>query len=247
MIKVILVDDELVCRKILRSILGSLPELKLLAECSSVDEAKAAIQQESPDLVFLDVEMPLKNGFDLLHELSDISFSVVFTTAYDRYAVRAIKASALDFLLKPVTREDVVAAVERFRQRAGSNTINKQVDLAVQFLSNLSSQENKIAVPGINGLEFIKLCDIIHIEASGNYSEIHLLSKEKLLALKPLKELEDILAGQQFLRIHHSHLINLKYIKRYQKADGGTVIMDDGAELSISRPRKEDFLKALKM
>jgi two-component system LytT family response regulator len=246
MTRAIIIDDEVICQDILLSILRKMPgRVAIVGVCGTADEGKEAIKTHQPDIVFLDVEMRGKNGFDLLGELNDINFDIVFSTAFDHYAIRAIKASALDFLLKPIVFEDVQAALDRYDIKKNSQDVSTQVSIALEHFSKRNSAEPKIALRTMQGLEFIPVNQILHVEADKNYSIFHLIDKKKITASKTLKDIEEYLEDYQFLRVHQSHLINLRYVRKYQKGEGGVVIMDDGTNIVVSRQKKESFLNAI--
>ena len=242
MVNAIIVDDEEVCRSTLRSVINrSFKEINLLRECTSAHEALEAIIQLKPDLVFLDVEMPGKSGLDLLKDLKEISFEIIFTTAHAQYAINAIKASALDFLLKPVGRDDLQEALERYKTRKASHDVNKQIEVLVQHYRN--SREKMLVIPTLAGLEFIKIDDIVRLQSDVNYTIFHLVNS-KFIASKTLKTFEEILVPLGFFRIHQSHLVNMMHIKRFSKGDS-TLMMADDSIVDVARQRKEEFLKAI--
>ncbi|MEP7169872.1 MAG: LytTR family DNA-binding domain-containing protein [Bacteroidota bacterium] len=246
MIRTILIDDEQHCRDSLSATLKNhFPEIELLAVCTNVIEGQEAIEKLKPELVFLDVEIPPSTGFDLLQNLSSISFEVIFTTAFDKYAVRAIKASALDFILKPVGKEDLSLALERFKQKKSKNDSQQQMETLFENIRHLKDPLKKIMLPSQNGFEYVNVKDIIRLQADSNYTTFYFTDKRKIVVSKTLKEYEDMLSGKDFFRVHQSHIINTQFIKNYVKGEGGIVVMQDGSEIDVSRRRKEDFLKAL--
>ncbi|HYV94238.1 MAG TPA: LytTR family DNA-binding domain-containing protein [Chitinophagales bacterium] len=245
MIRAIVVDDEEASRTRIVSLLSDhADELQLVAVCKSVSEGVAAIRAHHPDLVFLDVEMPPSTGFDLLKQVSNIQFQVIFTTAYDRYAVEAIKFSALDYLLKPISKDDLAAALQRFKNKNRAADL-QHLDALFHNLKNIGAQEKKIALPTSGGLVFIYVHDIIRCESEANYTMFHLKSGEKILVSRTLKEFDEMFRDYNFFRVHQSHLINLQHISKYHKGDGGVVVMDDGSHVDVSRRSKEEFLKRL--
>lgn len=252
MITAIIIDDESKGRLALRQKLESYcPSVKILAEAADGKEALMVIEKHDPQLIFLDIEMPRMNGFEMLNAVPKKNFHVIFTTAYDQYAIKAIKYAAFDYLLKPVDIEELITAVEKidlaFRQ-AGTkenNQTQNQVALLQENMRHPNMKLNKLAIPALEGLLFFDINDIIHLEANSNYTLIHFLSKPKITASKTLKEFEEILPEDIFFRTHHSHLINLNYIKRYIKGDGGQIELQNGTYVDVSRRKKEDFLKAI--
>jgi two-component system, LytTR family, response regulator len=242
--KVIIVDDEVGGRNTLKRLLElNCPTVKSIVTCSSVDEAIAVVEGDKPDLVFLDIEMPGKNGFELLSHFTELDFYVIFVTAFDHYAIQAIKLNALDYLLKPVRAEDLVSAVGRVQ----AMTQKKSNLLLSSFKKNYREKIEKLAIPIREGFSFVDVKDIIRCEADANYSVIFLDSGPKIVSSKTLGEYEDILGDLGFMRIHKSHLINLQYVKRYVKGEGGTITMKDGVEIPVSRRKREDFLDRINL
>ena len=218
------------------------PDIKVLATSQSPEEAIVLIRQHSPDVLFLDIEMPRMNGFRMLDELDEYDFDIVFTTAYNHYAVDAIRISAFDYLTKPIAIKDLQSAVERLVEHHESHT-RKKFELLRQSLTEAKSQEDRIAVPTSDGLEFIPIHLISRLESSSNYSKLFLTDGRNLVVTRLLKDFESMLYPYHFFRIHHSHLVNLKYIKRYIRGDGGQVVMQNGEIIDVARRKKEEFLK----
>lgn len=245
MISAILIDDESKGRLALREKLSAYcPQVVVLAEAASGQEALMLIQQHKPQLIFLDIEMPRMNGFEMLNELSEKNFHIIFTTAYDQYAIKAIKYAAFDYLLKPIDIEELRTAVSNIDTRENSQT-KKQVELLSQNMLHPKKQLHKLAIPTLDGLMFYDINDIIHLEANSNYTNLYFSNKTKITASKTLKEFEELLPEDIFFRTHHSHLINLNYIKRYIKGDGGQIELQNGNYVDVSRRKKEEFLKAI--
>lgn len=245
MITAIIIDDEAKGRLALREKLSAYcPQVQVLAEASNGQEALMLIKQQQPQLVFLDIEMPKMNGFEMLNALPEKNFHIIFTTAYDQYAIKAIKYAAFDYLLKPIDIEELKTAVEKVAGKANNQT-NNQAELLQQNLQHPKKQLHKLAIPTLDGLLFYDINDIIHLEANSNYTFIHFYGKPKITAAKTLKEFEEILPNNIFFRTHHSHLINLNYIKRYIRGDGGQIEMQNGNYADVSRRKKEEFLKAI--
>jgi two-component system LytT family response regulator len=243
MIKAILVDDEKHCRETLSIQLGKYcSEVQLLAQCSSAVQGLEAIAQYQPDVVFLDVEMPKMNGFEMLQQFSHISFDVIFTTGYDAYAIKAIRFSAIDYLLKPIDKEELRKAVGKVRQKTSHN-LNQQLDILLQRLGTRQVPLQKIALPTLDGFELVLIENILHCEADSNYTHVVLKHAKKVLVSRTLKEIEELLDGHAFLRVHHSYLVNLNEIVRYIRGEGGYVIMSDNTSITVSRSRKDALLK----
>lgn len=245
-IKAIIVDDEQHCIDALRTMLEKkCPEVIVLAGVNSVSEAKLLIDELQPDLVFLDVEMPHQNGFELLKLYDKVVFDVIFTTAYEQYALKAIKFNALDYLLKPFSVQDLQEALRKYHERR----LNKQeagiapLEVFLQNMKTMQQTNKKIALPTINGLVFMPVQNIVRCESTGNYTRIFFTDRKQLLVSKPLKEFEELLTDVDFFRIHNSHLINLQQMESYIQGEGGFALMSDGTQVEVSRRRKADFLK----
>ena len=242
MIKAILIDDEEHCRDSLSIQLARYcPQVRLLAACASAAEGLKAIEQLHPDVVFLDVEMPRMNGFELLQEFTNISFEVIFTTGYDAYAIKAIRFSALDYLLKPIDKEELIKAIAKVHAKPVP-TINQQFDILLEKLSDKPVKLQKIALPSLEGFELVQLESILRCESDSNYTYVYLKTGRKLLVSRTLKEIEELLEGHSFLRVHHSHLVNLNEVERYVRGEGGYLIMSDQSSVTVSRSRKEALL-----
>lgn len=245
-IKAIIVDDEQHCIDALKAMLQKkCPEVTVLAGVNSVQDAKQLIDEMQPDLVFLDVEMPHQNGFELLKLYDKVTFDVIFTTAYEQYALKAIKFNALDYLLKPFSVQDLQEALRKFHERRMNKTDAGMAPLEV-FLQNMKTMQQtnkKIALPTINGLVFMPVQNIVRCESTGNYTKIFFTDRKQLLVSKPLKEFEELLTDVDFFRIHNSHLINLQQMESYIQGEGGFALMSDGTQVEVSRRRKAEFLK----
>lgn len=246
MIKAIIIEDEPHCRK---SLLDALAKTKvgteIMAQCGTVQEGLDAVRRFQPQLIFLDVEIGKETGFDFLQQVGKLDFEVIFTTAYEGYALKAIKFCALDYLLKPISVDELEQALLKFEDKKMDTSANKKVEELILNLKATQGETKKIALPTSNGLTFIPIRNIIRCEADVNYTLFHLLNKEKLLVSKTLKEFEEMLEEYYFFRVHNTHLINMDHIKKYVKGEGGMVIMDDGSEIDVSRRRKEEFLRRL--
>ncbi|MFN8283285.1 MAG: LytTR family DNA-binding domain-containing protein [Chitinophagales bacterium] len=243
-IKAILVDDEKNNRLALRKLIEKFcPQVSVIAECDGVDNAIEFIDNNPTDVVFLDVEMPGKNGFDLLtHYNYQCPFEVIFTTAYSQYAVKAIRFSALDYLLKPVDPEELIRAVHKLSVKISDEIKSKQFELLEQRISNKDLGKKQLAISTLEGIYFASLDEIIHVDADSSYTKIFLTTSDMIMSSKPLKYFEELLEDYDFVRVHQSHIINLKHIRRYVRGDGGQVIMMNGAEIEVSRRKKDDLL-----
>jgi two-component system LytT family response regulator len=250
MIEALLVDDE-------QNNLDNLSFL-LTHDCNGVhvkgcvnnaETARTWLSKNSVDVVFLDIEMPGENGFQLLSSLSNQSFKVVFVTAYNQYALQAIKASALDYILKPVKIDELQEVVEKIKRLHNNIDSKGQNQLLMQhLLESVQKKEfpKKIALPQLGGISFIEVNDIVSLQADSNYTIIHLNSMQKMVISKTLKDFEELLDQSQFARIHKSYIVNLRYIKEYSTTDGGVVKMTDGNQWSISRRQLDVFLEKMK-
>lgn len=246
MIKVIIIEDEKQSRDILISMLQKyFRNIEILAVCKNADEGKTAIESLSPDLVLTDIELEEKTAFDMLQQLNNIDFEVIFITAYEQYALQAIKFSALDYLLKPFSTEDLSSAINRYEQKKDRQQSAGQFNTLFHNLKHIQKNAKKIALPTSNGLTIVLLKDIIRCEAGINYTIFFLATKDKIVVAKTLREFDELLNDYDFIRVHNSHLINLHHIKNYTRGEGGTVMMTDGTEVDVSRRKKEEFLKRL--
>lgn len=245
LLKAILVDDELSSlQNLQQKITEFCPDVEVLATTQKPEEAIKLIREQRPDVVFLDIEMPRMSGFRMLDEIGEFDFDIIFTTAYNHYAVDAIRISAFDYLTKPIAIKDLQNAVERLAKHRQLFTKEK-LDVLKSSLGNSKNQDEKIAIPTSEGLEFIPIHSILHIESSSNYSRIYLQGGKSILVTKLLKDFEDMLLPYRFYRIHNSHLINLKYIEKYIKGEGGQVRLINGTVLDVARRKKDEFLKLI--
>ena len=244
-LKAILVDDELSSLQNLKHKLEEFcPDVKIVAQAQQPEEAILLIRHHKPDVLFLDIEMPRMNGFRMLDELGEYDFDIIFTTAYNHYAVDAIRISAFDYLTKPIAIKDLQHAVERLIKHRYQATREK-LDVLRQSLSEHKTQEDKIAIPTNEGMEFLPIKNIVHIESSTNYSRVFLKEGKQILVTRLLKDFEDMLLPYRFFRVHNSHLINLNYIQKYIRGEGGQVIMQNGDAIDVSRRKKDEFLKLI--
>lgn len=246
-IKAIIVDDEQGARESLNNILNKYfeDEVLVLGVADGVEEAKKMIKSQKPDLLFLDIEMPGGGGFGLLSDLDQIDFKTIFVTAYDQYAIQAIKFSALDYLLKPIDMEELEGAIEKFKAARTRDLIEKQKIKNLMDNLKVDNHIRKVAVPDGNGLVFIPLKNIIRCESDGNYTIIYQDSGKKIIASRTLGDFEDMFSGENFFRIHRSHLINLEHLAKYIKGEGGYVELSDGSKAEVSRRKKTEFMDFL--
>jgi two-component system LytT family response regulator len=244
MLSAIIIDDEQKGRLALRQkIQDYCPVVEVLGEAADGVEGIDLIEKFKPQIVFLDIEMPRMDGFEMLRQIEHKDFHIIFTTAYDQYAIKAIKYAAFDYLLKPVDIDELKNAVEKAYQRNAQLTSQKLATLEHNLQSIQSL--NKLAIPTLEGFLFFDIGHIIHLEAQSNYTAIYFTDHPKLIASKTLKDFEDMLPPEIFFRPHHSHIINLNFIKRYIKGDGGQIEMQNGNYVTVARRKKEEFLKAI--
>jgi two-component system LytT family response regulator len=246
MIRTVLIDDEIDSIKVLHKLLTTFcPQVSIVGAASGVETAKQVILESRPDLLLLDIEMVQGNAFDLLNQLQPLDFRVIFVTAFDNYAIRAFKYSAIDYLLKPVDADDLRNAISRVQDRPIQQDLAQQVRVMLENAGKLQLSQQKMAIPTLTGLIFVPVHDILRFEASGNYTTIHLCNGERVMATKTIKEYEDVLPENVFCRIHNSHIISLSRIREYQKGRGGTVIMEDGSIIEVASRRREEFMRKL--
>jgi len=243
MTRAIIIDDEQDSRNAINNILKNYcKDIEVSGQAGSVAEGLTLIGKTKPDVVFLDIQMPDGTGFDLLEKITKITFQVIFVTAYDKYALKAIKFSALDYLLKPVDPHQLMEAVKKIKKNNGDfSDITRKINT---LLRNKNGFE-RLTLPTFEGFKFVNIKDVVRCESDSNYTNFYLNTGELILVTRTLKEYEEILAELDFIRVHQSNLVNIKYIDRYIKGDGGTIVMVDGSEVEVSRRRKDDFLKKM--
>lgn len=246
--RTILLDDEPNSIRLLRFLIEkNCPELEIVGEFTDAEEGLAAILSEKPDILFLDIEMPHLNGFEVLDRCPQpLPFHIIFTTAYDRYAVRAFRYSALDFLLKPVSNTDLRKAVDKCLEKTTPDP--RQMEIFQHFSPGKNKQHlpSRLTISTLEGLTFINVDDIVHCDSEGAYTKIHLAEEPPMLVSKSIKEMEEMLEYPFFFRVHHSHLVNLKHVRKFLRQDGGDALMSNGKNIPIARNRKLDFLEAVK-
>jgi two-component system LytT family response regulator len=240
----IIVDDEKHCRDVLALLLQKYcPQVTILASCADGKAGMEAVTLHRPDIVFLDIEMPGMSGFDMLEACGNTDFELIFTTAYNEYAIKAIRHNALDYILKPVDKDELVQAVERAAKERSARSSNR-VEGLIEYLNKQRTGE-RIALPTLEGLQILQSEDIYYCESEGGYTRFFLNTGKVSLISKTLKEVEEVLESKGFCRIHNSYLINLRYVQKYIRGDGGEVIMVNGANIPVSRNKKQDFLNFL--
>ena len=244
MVKVVIIDDENSGRNVIRQYLALYcDDIEIIGEADSVKSGVELLSKEHPDIVFLDIQMQDGTGFNLLEALPQRSFKVIFVTSFDQYALKAIKFSASDYILKPVDPDEFVEAVQNVQAELAkqSPVEDERIDELLTNMNNFS----KIGLPTANGILFFKVDDIVRCEADGAYTQFFMNNGEKVLVAKNLKIYEELFADNKFLRVHKSHLINTSYIDKYINGDGGSVIMADGSCVEVSRRKKDELLSMM--
>ncbi|NNF36859.1 MAG: response regulator transcription factor [Saprospiraceae bacterium] len=245
MIRAIIVDDERESLEVLKLDLQEYcPQVEVLAMCNDPYDAIEKIKRLNPDLIFLDIEMPGLNGFDLLDRLNHYDFDVIFVTAYDEFAIKAIKVSAMDYLLKPIDEEELMDAVHKVEEKQNRYLSKEHVEILMTNLKDTEGRFAKLAIPSLEGLDFILIDDILYCKADGNYTIIH-TKDEKFIISKTLKMIEHLLENAPFFRTHQSYLVNVNHIRKYLRGVGGELILSDGSNIQVARARKEALMKRI--
>jgi two-component system LytT family response regulator len=245
-ITAIIIDDESSSRNALKQKISTYcKNILVIAECEDGEDGIKHIEEKKPDIVFLDVEMPRMNGFTMLQQLRYRNFELIFITAYDHYAIKAIKFSALDYLVKPVDVEDLKISVSKAVAKRSNAAGNERLEMLLQNFMNDKKEQLRIGIPSMEGLQFINISEIIYLEAQSNYTIIFLQDNTKLTVSKTLKDFEDLLPAAIFIRIHHSHIINCNAVDKYIKGEGGQVVMKNNVRLDVARRKKDEFMKAI--
>jgi two-component system, LytTR family, response regulator len=246
MINTIIIDDEPYCCEALETMIAKFcPELTVTAVLHSGVDALEVFAHVTPQLVFLDIQMPHMTGFEFLEKMPCINFAVIFTTSYDQYGIKAIRFSALDYLLKPIDRVELMQAVAKVSKTL-KNPTDLQLELLVQKFNSPKSPIKVIAVPTMEGLEMVEIDSIISCSSEGNYTHFLLKNNKRITASRTLKDVEDLLSEYPFVRVHNSFLVNINEIRKYVKGEGGYLVMSDGINIDVSRTRKEMLLQRLR-
>ena len=251
MIKAVLIDDELHSSKLLEIKLKNIAmDIQILDIIHTPADALERLAALAPDVIFLDIDMPLMDGFSLLRQLGDIPFEVIFVTAYDQHGINAIKMSALDYILKPVDDDELSTAISKLRLKLSEKKANQMVpqeQMGILFETLQRSQNNsgRLALSTQDGVLFVRFKDILKVESSSNYSIFHLLNRQKIMVSRTLKEYEDVLEEYQFLRVNRSCIVNLDEVIRYRKGDGGTLELTNQTEVEVSPQKKADLLQRM--
>jgi two-component system LytT family response regulator len=245
-IRGIIIDDETNNIENLEILLNQYyPEIDIVATAKNAEEGISAIQAQQPDLVFLDIQMPDKSGFELLKALPNIPFEVIFITAFDQYGIQAIKFSALDYLLKPINIMELQLAVTKAINKIAQKQQNKNIENLLSYIKTGNKEAPKIALPTLQEIMYVRVDDIVRCEASNNYTTFHLQTGEQVLVCKTLKEFVELLKPHGFVRTHQSHLVNINFVKSLLKEDGGTLLLNDKTKIPISRQNRDLVKDAL--
>ncbi|PSK88110.1 LytR/AlgR family response regulator transcription factor [Taibaiella chishuiensis] len=244
--KIVIIEDEVSSQNYLQHVLHAyFPNFEIKAIVDSVPLGVTAINEYTPDIVFLDVEIKAGTGFDVLGNVTYRDFQLVFTTAFSSFAVQAFRHNAIDYLLKPLNETQIIEAVDRCVQKSAEQGRAALIDNLLSNLRNTSGQKIRFVVHDPEGLDFIELSDIVYVEAKGNYTEFKLNNGSKVTTTKKIGELEDSLPKQYFFRTHHSYIVNIRCIKRYYKGRGGYVLLLDNTSIPVSSAKKYDFINWL--
>jgi two-component system LytT family response regulator len=247
-INAILVDDEPRGLTSLQKLLElNCPDVEVKRMCASAEEATSAISEVAPDLIFLDIAMPGKSGLDLLRELKEVSFETIFVTAHNYYAMQALQLSAVDYLLKPVDEDLLIAAVDKVKRKIAGQSGHQHVDTFLHNIQHVSvPQKMKLCIPSMKGFQVVEIPDIIYCEASSNYTNFYFTNRSMICASKPIHEYETLLEDSNFVRVHKSYVVNLDHVKEYLRGEGGSVVLTGGQEIEVSRRKKELLMRRMK-
>lgn len=245
-IKSVIVEDETAAREALKNYLKKYcPQVEVAGEAANIKQAVPLLHELQPQLVFLDVEMPYGNAFDVLEACQDLQFETIFVTAFSEYSLRALNTSAAYYLLKPISIEELIAAVNKVHQQILKNELFNRNKIILENFKEKKPEKQQVILPTLEGFEVVKVEDIVRLQGNGNFTDVFLVNGEKKMICRFLKHFSEILSFP-FLRIHKSHIVNTAFIKSYQKGNGGTVTMVDGSEVDVSPNYKEEFLRVFK-
>lgn len=243
MINAIIIEDEPRSIKLLKNLLFEYcPQVRIVGEAQTVEDGYQCILHQIPDVIFLDIELQRESGFDLLNRFTEIKFEIIFTTAFEHYALKAIKACALDYLLKPIDIDELQMAVDKIAKNNDENHSSKKIDVFKQNLNSSKSGVHQLALPSIEGLTFVRVDEILYLRSDRQYTIFYLNSGEKLVTSKNLGEYEELLSEYNFFRVHHSAIINITEVKKYLRGEGGSIVMSNGDHIEVAKRRKDDFL-----
>ncbi len=247
MINAIIIDDEKDGAEVMQILISQYcPEVKVLCLENSVENAIISIQKLKPDLIFLDIEMPTGTGFDVLQATKNLEYETIFITAYEHYAIKAFKTSAVDYLLKPIDIDELINAVQNAKKRILNSSKHHSNQIESMILNTLNKSK-KISIPSQEGVFWVDLDEIIRFEAESNYTHVHIKNRKKFIVAKTLKSFEEQLSNSNFCRIHSAHLINLNEVEKYIKGDGGIVVLKDSSNIPVSRANKAELLSKLNL
>ncbi|MBS1747364.1 MAG: response regulator transcription factor [Bacteroidetes bacterium] len=246
MIRAIIVDDELKGRNLLNELIANrFPDIAIVALAKNADEGIQSIEKFNPDLVFLDINMPGKSGFDMLAAIQNINFEIIFITAYDKYAIRAFRYHAFDYLLKPLDVEELSDCIARLKEKKLHSDLGKRLGSLITQIQQPQLLPDRITINSLDGITFILINEIIYLEAAGTYTLFYLKNKDKIVSSLNLKEYEELLTDYHFFRVHNSFLINLAEVKKIIKTEGGSVMMSNETQVPVSKRRRDEFLLSL--
>jgi two-component system LytT family response regulator len=244
MLKILIVDDEQPIRNMISSILlMSDFNLEIVGQADSVSSGIKQIKELKPNLVLLDIKLPDGTGFDILNQVPQLNFSVIFITAFEEYAIKAFKCSALDYILKPINIDELYAAIEKSKEQIANKNINQKLNIFLENLNSSSIEDKKIVLKTQESIHIVKVTHIIRCESYHNYTEFFLRNNKKLLVSKTLKEYDKILSNFGFFRVHQSHLININNINSFEKTDGGYLVLTDGSQVPVSKRKREELMQ----
>ncbi len=245
-IKSVIVEDETAAREVLKNYLKKYcPQVEVIGEAENIKQAVPLLHELKPQLVFLDVEMPFGNAFDVLEACQDIHFETIFVTAFSEYSLRALNTSAAYYLLKPISIEEIILAVNKVHQQISKSELFNRNKIILENFKEKQPEKQQVILPTLEGFEVVKAEDIVRLQGNGNFTDVYLLNGQKKMICRVLKHFSEILSFP-FLRVHKSHIINTNFITSYQKGNGGFVTLTDGAEVDISPNYKEEFLRVFK-
>ncbi|MEP6681969.1 MAG: LytTR family transcriptional regulator DNA-binding domain-containing protein [Parafilimonas sp.] len=246
--KALIIDDEFQSRSLLHKMLQQyFPEIVIAGEASTVEGGLFAIKEHKPNIIFLDIQIKEQTAFDLLNRLPEINFALIFTTAFDKYAIKAFRFNAIDYLLKPIVTEELIEAINKLKQRTPitKSASKEQVEQLYSDIKNPKKIHDKIAIPTAEGYMVIPVNEIVYCHANSNYTEFYLTNKKCILSSFTLKQYDEILTPQSFFRAHRSYLINMAHVKKYKRGEGGEIVMSNGDEIELSRTHKDEFMHLL--
>lgn len=245
MLKAVIVDDEKISREILRDYLKKYcPDVTVCALAESAAAGAEEIKKQKPDIVFLDVEMPKGTGFDMLEQLEEINFETVFVTAFDNYAIQALNYSAAYYILKPVSIDELIAAVEKIKKQKEQNSTALHTRILLENIRNGNKlQQQKIVLPLQDGFEVVNIADIVYCEAHDNFTDFYFTAKNRMMICRTLKFYDELLKDSGFLRVHKSYLINLDHVVKYTRGKGGQLTMSNGSTIDVSPNKKDELME----